>query len=424
MASFCRLYFLKTMKKFTLNQFPVVIMLAAVCMACGPKVTLNVTNTLPSDRMGEMVDFPASEIAQMGEDFVICNAQGEEIPYQVTYDGKVIFNADVKANATATYTIKKGKHAEWKNVACGRQYPERDDDMAWENDRVAFRTYGPALQARGEKGFGFDLFLKYASEEPVLEELYGTALNPETHKKMKELRAAGNKAAADSISRAISYHIDHGKGMDCFAVGPTLGCCTPALLDSVGNIVYTWCYNSYEILDNGPLRFTMKLVYGPISIDGNDNVTQTRLISLDKGSQLNKTVVTFDNLQKETRLAVGISLREADPEEYVMDPQKRFISYEDLTQNPVGNDGKVYPGALTLPAFEETTVAMFPEKMGTAMGHVMGVKNYKPGTAFTYYWGYGWTKSGFADQKAWTDYLTARHAALQSPLQVSVIADK
>ena len=30
------------------------------------------------------------------------------------------------------------------------------------------------------------------------------------------------KAAAE-LSRERSYHIDHGYGMDCYAVGPTLG---------------------------------------------------------------------------------------------------------------------------------------------------------------------------------------------------------
>ena len=48
-----------------------------------------------------------------------------------------------------------------------------------ENDLGGFRAYGPALQARGERGFGYDLFTKYNTTEPILESLYAEELNPE-----------------------------------------------------------------------------------------------------------------------------------------------------------------------------------------------------------------------------------------------------
>ena len=47
-------------------------------------------------------------------------------------------------------------------VACGRQYPERLDDVAWENDRAAYRAYGPALQEKGARAFGYDIWTKSA----------------------------------------------------------------------------------------------------------------------------------------------------------------------------------------------------------------------------------------------------------------------
>lgn len=53
------------------------------------------------------------------------------------------------------------------------------------------------------------------------------------------------------INKKISFHVDHGEGMDVYAVDYTLGGGTAALLDSAGNIVYPYCYESYEILDNG-----------------------------------------------------------------------------------------------------------------------------------------------------------------------------
>ena len=59
------------------------------------------------------------------------------------------------------------------------------------------------------------------------------------------------------------------------------------------------------------MRFTVKLTYNPLIVNG-DSVVETRLISLDAGSQLNKTVVTYDNLKETTPVVAGIVLH--DPE--------------------------------------------------------------------------------------------------------------
>ena len=103
--------------------------------------------------------------------------------------------------------------------------------------------------------------------------------------------------------------------MDCYAVGPTLGGGTAALFPD-STIVYPYCYKDCEILDNGPLRFTAKLVYNPLVVKGDSSVIETRIISLDKGSQLNKTVVSFDNLQEITPVVTGIVLHKQNPMGY------------------------------------------------------------------------------------------------------------
>ena len=51
----------------------------------------------------------------------------------MTYDDKLIFPATVAANASAAYTVQAGTPVDVEVRACGRQYPERLDDMAWEN---------------------------------------------------------------------------------------------------------------------------------------------------------------------------------------------------------------------------------------------------------------------------------------------------
>ena len=234
-------------------------LIAFSLLACqsNPEVTISIENTLGTDRIGEMVEVSMEDISTRlnlpdTAQLVIVDAESQEVPYQITHDGNLIFPASVSANATSTYTITQGVPATITVRACGRQYPERMDDMAWENDLVAFRAYGPSLQATGERGFGYDLFLKRGTTEPVLEDLYAQELDPANWQKVNELRKTDPKAANELVS-TFSYHVDHGYGMDCYAVGPTLGAGVAALMADE-DIIYPWCYKDYEILDNGPFQ--------------------------------------------------------------------------------------------------------------------------------------------------------------------------
>ena len=271
----------------------VALMGFASCAGSKQSMTVTVTNSLALERAGEMVEVPMSDVTaklQLADtaQIVVLNEDGQQVPYQVTYDEKVVFPATVKANGTATYTIQSGTPEPYNVIACGRYYPERLDDVAWENDLGGYRAYGPALQKRGERGFGYDLFTKYNTTEPILESLYAEELDKEKRAKIAELKKTDPKAAAE-LQNAISYHIDHGYGMDCYAVGPTLGCGTAALMAG-DTIIYPYCYRTQEILDNGPLRFTVKLEFNPLTVRGDSNVVETRVITLDAGSYLSYLV--------------------------------------------------------------------------------------------------------------------------------------
>ena len=108
--------------------------------------------------------------------------------------------------------------------------------------------------------------------EPVVEARYAGELNPETKAKIAELKKTDPKAAQE-LYQSVSYHVDHGNGLDCYKVGPTLGGGTAALMPD-GEIVYPYCYATQDILDNGPLRFTVKLVYNPLTIKGDSTVIE------------------------------------------------------------------------------------------------------------------------------------------------------
>lgn len=401
-------------------------MTAFFCLACNESktVTVTITNPLAMERSGEMVEVPMAEVSAKlnladTAQVVVLDAENQQVPYQITYDEKLIFPATVAANAATTYTIQAGTPIDVELKACGRQYPERMDDMAWENDLVAFRAYGPALQERGERGFGYDLFTKYNTTEPVLETFYQNELNKDVRARMAELQKTDPKAAAE-LGRSISYHIDHGYGMDCYAVGPTLGAGVAALMVN-DTILYPWCYNTQEVLDNGPLRFTVKLEFTPLTVKGDSSVIETRVITLDAGSHLNRTAVSYTNLQETLPIATGIVLHEPDGA-VVADAADGYITYVDPTTGP-GN-GKILMGAAFPATVKEAKTVLFPaeekKQRNNADGHVLAISDYEPGSEYVYYWGFAWDKADIKTPEAWNRYMAEFAQKVRKPLEVSI----
>lgn len=390
-------------------------------------VTVTVANPTALKRSGEMVEVAMSEVSgklQLADtaQIIVVDADGKQVPYQITYDEKVIFPVSVGAGGSATYTIKPGTPEAFAVKACGKHYPERVDDVAWENDLVAFRTYGPALQATGERAFGYDIWTKYNTTEPVVEARYAGELNPETLAKVAELRKTDPKAAQE-LYRSVSYHVDHGNGLDCYKVGPTLGGGTAALMAG-DTIVYPYCYATQEILDNGPLRFTVKLAYNPLTVKGDTNVIETRMISLDAGSHLNKTIVSYENLSSAVPVVAGIVLHEPDGA-VVANAADGYITYVDPTDNVNNNNGKIFVGAAFPATVKEAKTVLFPEKekkqlRGGADGHVLAVSDYAPASDFTYYWGAAWDKADIKDAASWNSYMADFAQKVRNPLQVEV----
>lgn len=156
-------------------------------------------------------------------------------------------------------------------------------------------------------------------------------------------------------------------------------------------IIYPYCYATQEILDNGPLRFTVKLVYNPLVVKGDSTIIETRIITLDAGSYCNKTVVSYTNLKETMPLAVGIVLHEPDGA-IVADAANGYMTYVDPTDNAGGDNGKIFVGAAFPTLVKEAKAVLFPEKekkelRGGADGHVLAISEYEPGADFTYYWG-------------------------------------
>ena len=380
--------------------------------------TVNVTNTLGTFRQ-EVVEIDAKTVFEKlaisgGRQFQVYNAVGQQVPYQITHDGKVLIDAAVRPNGTATFTIKKGTPNTFVNTCYGRMYPERVDDIAWENDRAAYRCYGPALQRTGERSFGNDVWVKN-TPGLVVEQRY--FIEDGSKAKIAALKQT-DPAAAKALEMATTYHYDQGNGLDCYKVGPTLGCGTPALMLG-DSIVMPYCYKEYEILDNGPLRFSVRLVYNTTSYKTDNNVVENRILTLDKNSNFNKMTVWYDGLTVPADIASGISLHSEDVDNVVLG--KDYIQYADPTDNPKGQNFQIFVGTLFPNGVAETKKVMYANPVNGNAGHALGiVKDYKSGQKYTYYFGSAWSKYDCRTQAEWQERVNSALANIKTPLTVEV----
>ena len=395
----------------------VAVVMPTVAMA--KDVAIVVTNSERVQRQ-ELVEVSVDDVyAQLGvakgQSLVVKNALGQEVPYQITYDGKLLVDAAVRPCGQAVYTVSVGKPQEMKVFVTGRMYPERVDDIAWENDRTAYRLYGPALQRSGEKAYGIDVWVKNTPDLEV-DKRYKVELS--NHAKIQQLIKQGKTDEAKQLEIATTYHFDHGYGLDCYKVGPTLGCGTPALMEN-GRLVMPYSYKEYKILDNGPLRFTVELVYIPTTANGDKNIVEHRILSLDKGSNFNKMTVWYEGLSKPIDIAAGVVVHEEDTQ--TIKCGRDFVAYADPTDNPAAQNFQIFVAALFPNGVSETKPLLYDQPRNGAAGHAVGIlKNYKNAQRYTYYFGSAWSKNDVRNFEEWVLRINTFLDALHSPLEARV----
>ena len=354
---------------------------------------------------------------------IVTDADGKEIPSQITWDNKLIFQVGVSGKGKSVYMVKAGEPQLYEVKAKGRLFTERQDEFGWENDRVAYRVYGHG------GAVGYDIFNKSTSEL-MLDYWYASEQNQEMRSVSKQLHDRGYHDLADQVYNAFCYHIDHGKGMDCYTVGNTLGGGANALLNADGSLFLPQCYQVFEILDQGPLRFTVRFVY-PVQEFQGEKVTETRIITLDAGSHFNRVAVRYDGLNKPAQMAAGIVTHQNNPTAYTLSAENGYIGYEDLGDASVYNAkykaelakqmGNIYIGLL-FPEKAITTTYQ-PRENGIATGHILATATCHPNTSYTYYFGTGWSKNlstNFTDLTAWEAFLNTSAQDVRNPLKVSV----
>ncbi|MBO4607454.1 MAG: DUF4861 domain-containing protein [Prevotella sp.] len=382
-------------------------------------ITIVVSNNERVQRQ-ELVEVSAADVyknmgIKKGSQLIVRNSLGQPVDYQLTYDGKLLIDVAVRPCGSAVYSVSLGEPQKMKTYVTGRQYPERVDDIAWENDRTAYRLYGPALQRSGEKAYGIDVWVKNTPDLEV-EKRYEVELA--NHHQIQELKKAGKDSEARKVEIETTYHFDHGYGLDCYKVGPSLGCGAPALMDQ-GRLVLPYSYKEYKILDNGPLRFTVELVYNPSVVGDNKQVVEHRILSLDKGSNFNKMVVWYEGLEKPCDLAAGVVIHEEDTQSLKFG--RDYLAYADPTDAPANQNFQIYVAALFPDGADETKAILNEEVKNGIAGHAVGIhKALKSGQKYTYYFGSAWSKNDVRTFDEWILRINGFLDALHSPLEVTV----
>ena len=249
----------------------------------------------------------------------------------------------------------------------GRYVPERKDDFAWENEYAAWRMYGPALKAENPSN-GVDLWLK-ASPELVVDSFYYR-----------------------EHVLGLPYHINYGKGLDCYKVGHTCG--------AGGLIVLandtTWIggpYDRWTILEQTPERFVFRLEYDSLLVDG--HILQEAItITAEAGEPMNRAEVVLTG-EYDGELLVGGGI-------YMHDTIDHFEVYEELGTvyyeedalsdktaakmnydfNGSTSQGRIYLTVRT----PDATVTDIQD------GNLIAVKDYQLGDTLIYFFGATWSE--------------------------------
>ncbi len=233
---------------------------------------------------------------------IVDSENKKELAYQLEKLGQqtaqnVLVQVSLAPKSSLTFAVTGNAPTAVSSKTYARYVPERKDDFAWENDIAAFRAYGKALEGSSEDAQGFDFWAK-RTNDLIIDEWYKTG----------------------------DYHADHGKGLDYYSVGQTLGVgdATP-FID--GQVVYHKHYRQYKVLDNGPLRSTFKLIYEPENVK-DQNLQVEKTVSLDAGSQLNRISYAIKNsTASSTSVAIGLAKRKEEKPQFLNDAKSGILAY-------------------------------------------------------------------------------------------------
>ena len=392
-----------------------VLGLAGSLPAAG-RLTVTVTHDYAGARPAETISLPWSKVNKalpgaLLQRIAVKDAQGAVLPYQVTNVapqakdpkgegiayGELLFQHDFAAGEkSATFTVEMTDSVApvFPSKVFARYVGERLDDFAWENDKVAHRTYGPALAAPAAPGSGKEVLVTSG------------------------LDVWSKRVAYPIVDRWYNkghdhYHKDEGEGMDMYQVGITRGCGGTGIWDGqtlwVGRNYQTW-----RVLANGPIRAIFELTYDTWSANG-IYVTETKRFTVDAGSNLDRIDSTFTAAGSAREFTVGIGLNK-NPADKGQEPV--------IALSPVAADGSLTQWVAQKSNGALGTAVIVPDGFA---GFAADERNHlvlaraASGTPLRYYAGAGWSQAGeFTTAEAWSAYVAAFAARLKAPLRVAL----
>ena len=382
--------------------------------ADGKSMTVTVSNPTAHDRC-DVVELSADAVFSAlgiagGRQFLVLDGDNVERPYQLTHDGKVLFQAFVAPMKTATFTLKRGEPRAARLDCNGRIYPDREDDLTWENDKCAWRMYGPKMHNKGVSGF--DTFAKNVTY-PVQDALYHSELT--SYAVNARLKKVGRGSEWAQLHRDVyTYHRDRGQGMDAYTVGTTLGAGAPALMDG-GNLIMPDVYEKAEIIENGPLRFCVRL-----QMYEQHGIRETRTFTQDKGTHLARVEVAYSGAAAGTPVASGIVVHKSQPTAYAINKKASYIAYSDALDTPQGQNGQLFIGCYYPEKMKALKYQPLPEEKAGGIGHVLGITTLAADKPFTYYTGSAWSKYDVPTMAVWEQLLQHYADNLKNPLKVEI----
>jgi len=406
------------------RTFVASLVLAVANGLCGAdRAVITVVNDLAIARPAETIVVPFGEVRRvLGADVPMHHvlvrdaATGQVVPSQVTnfqpnlrpavYD-ELVFQHDFAAGEkTARFLLERTKIPvpPYESKVFARYVPERLDDFAWENDRIAHRMYGPALDTpaagKGQlRTSGIDVWAK-RFRYLIVDRWYNK----------------GHDA----------YHVDSGEGLDTYTVRTGRGCGGTGVWDGQGLAVSkNWA--SWKVLANGPIRAVFELTYEPWAAGDGLRVSEKKRFTVDAGHNLDLIESTFgvEGPAGEVTIAVGLQNPPDATVEAVVRNEKTAVLglWQTYPKSGSMGCGVVLASPAKFAGFAVGgCVADAADKDKLTNNLVLArVKN---GETLRYAAGAGWDRSGdFPDRASWEAYLAAAAERLASPVKATVAVE-
>ena len=366
-------------------------------------LTVTAVNKLPLARASQTLELSAKQLEALGAKELntvhVKDAAGNELVVQAVdndfdayrkADG-VIFQADFAANESKTFTVTVGAKQVFKREqfkAFGRFNRERFDDFVWENDRIAHRTYGKALETWDGEPLAsstIDIWSKRTARM-VVNDWY----------------------------LSDDYHTDHGDGADFYSAGPSRGCGGNGLW-AADRLWTSRNFVNSRVLANGPIRVMFELEYAPFQVD-NISVSEVKRISLDAGSQLDRFQSTYKQFTRPgqaQKLTTGIGLKKTAGEQVEVNAERGWLLKWEKVEKNAGNQG------LAIVVDPKILEKQTEDKLN----HLILAKVSE--NVASYWAGFCWDKAGqLTDAAAWKKYVDEFAQGTQSPIEVTVTEAK